>query len=240
METLLITFVVGLFFFVGALISLFIKNKKNLISFSLGISFIVMILLVIMDILPECLELFTSYKFLGIGGGILLGIGVLMLLDKLVPHHHDHSKHEYEHEHLTHLGVMTSIAIIIHNIVEGIGIGAIVETSLTTGIIYALGVSLHNIPFGIKITAMLSENKKKMWIYITLLTLSTFVGGLLVFGFKDLLSDFLLGSLLSITIGMIIYIVFFELFTELKESFNKYSVLGILTGIIIMLLGLVI
>ena len=190
-QSLLITFIVGLFFFVGALISLFIKDKKNLISFSLGISFIVMILLVIIDILPECLELFLSYKFLGIGGGILLGIGILMLLDKLVPHHHDHSKHELEHEHLSHLGVMTSIALIIHNIVEGIGIGAITETGLKTGIIYALGVSLHNIPFGIKITAMLLDNKKKMWIYICLLTLSTFMGGILIFGFKNLLSDFL-------------------------------------------------
>lgn len=198
-----------------------------------------LILLVIMDILPECIELFSSYKFFGIGGGILLGIGILMSLDKLVPHHHDHSKND-DHNHLTHIGVMTSIAIIIHNIVEGIGIGAIVETSLKTGIIYALGVALHNIPFGIKITAMLADNKKKMWIYINLLTLSTFVGGLLVFGFKELLTDFLLGSLLSITIGMIIYIITFELFTELKESFNKYTILGILVGIIIMLLGLVI
>ncbi len=239
MEILLVTFAVGLFFLVGAMISLFIKDKKNLISFSLGISFILMILIVLMDILPECLELFTNFKFLSILGGILIGFGVLMLLDKLVPHHHDHKEHD-DHNHLMHIGIMTSIALIIHNIVEGIGIAVIVETSLKSGIIYAIGVSLHNLPFGIKVATMLSEYKKKMWIYIILLTLSTFLGGILVYRFEYLLSDFILGLLLSITIGMIIYILLFELYSELKENFNKYSIYGIVTGILIMLLGLVI
>jgi len=240
MDILLVTFGVGLFFIVGMLISMFVKDKKNLISFSLGISFIVMILLILTDILPECLELFSDYKFLAIGGGILIGIGILMLLDKLVPHHHDHHHDGNDYNHLIHIGVMTSLAIIIHNVVEGIGIGLVVQTSLKAGLIYAFGVGLHNLPFGIKISAMLASNKKKMGIYITLLTLSTFVGGALVFIFKDMLSDFLLGSLLSITIGMIIYIIVFELFTELKENFNKYAVIGIVVGFILMLIGMVI
>lgn len=239
MQSLLITLFVGLFFLVGALISLFVNNKKNLISFSLGISFVVLILLVIIDILPECLELFPDYKLLAIGGGILIGVALLLILEKLVPHHHDHTEKD-DHDHLTHIGVMTSIAIIIHNIVEGIGIGAIAETDLKAGIIYALGVALHNIPFGIKISALLKDDKKQLWINLLLLTSSTFIGGILIFVFKDLLSDFFLGTLLSITIGMIIYIVFFELIKELKENFNKYAVYGILTGILIMLLGLVI
>lgn len=239
MDILLVTFGVGLFFVIGTFISLVVKDKKNLISFSLGISFIVMIILVITDILPECLELFSDYKFLAIGGGILIVIGILMLLDKLVPHHHNHNA-EDDYNHLIHIGVMTSLAIIIHNVVEGIGLGLVVQTGLKAGLIYALGVGLHNLPFGIKISAMLASNKKKMWIYISLLTLSTFVGGVLVFIFKDMLSDFLLGSLLSVTIGMIIYIVLFELLTELKENFNKYAVMGVFVGFILMIIGTVI
>ena len=240
-QSLLITLIVGLFFFMGSLISLFIKKKKELISFSIGMSIIIMISLVFMDILPECLELFSGYKIISISGGILVGIGILMLLDKLIPHHHDHDDAE-DHNHLAHIGVMTSLALILHNIVEGIGIAVIAKADIKTGLIYALGVSLHNIPFGIKITTMLNDNKnkKKMWIYIILLTSSTFAGGLIMFTFSSVLSDFVLGTLLSITIGMIIYIVFFELFSELKESFNKYSFFGILTGILLMLIGLVI
>ena len=236
MYTLLITFIVGLFFMIGALVSLYIKNKNNLISFSLGISFILMILLALIDILPECLELFSSFKYLSMISGILIGFGTLLILDKLVPHHHSGD----DHNHLIHIGVMTSITLILHNIVEGIGISAIIESSLKAGIIYAIGVALHNIPFGIKITTMLSDDKKKMWIYTVLLTLSTFAGGVLVFGFSNILSNFLLGSLLSITMGMIIYIVVFELYSELKENFNKYSIIGLITGAIIMFIGSVI
>ena len=61
-------------------------------------------------------------------------------------------------------------------------------------------------------------------------------GGLLQ---KDTLSDFLLGSLLSITIGMILYLVFNELLVELKENFNKFSLYGLLIGIILMLIGVI-
>ena len=74
-------------------------------------------------------------------------------------------------------------------------------------------------------------------IYITILTLSTFIGGLFMFIFNGILNDLFLGILLSITIGMIIYIIVAELFIELKENWNKNSLYGIITGIILIILG---
>ncbi|MDD4036675.1 MAG: ZIP family metal transporter [Bacilli bacterium] len=239
MNVLLVTLGVGFFFLIGTLISLFVKNKNKLISFSLGISFILMFLLIITDIIPDALELFYNYRYFSLVGGALVGFGGILILEKLVPHHHDHNINK-DHNHLIHIGIMTSIALIIHNIVEGVSIGVLVQTSLKTGLIYAFSVGLHNIPFGIKVSSMLLSNKKKMWIYTFLLTLSTFVGSLLLYVFNNLLSNFILGILLSITVGMIIYIIIFELLTELKEKINKYSVIGIITGIIIILIGLVI
>ena len=135
---------------------------------------------------------------------------------------------------------MTSLALIIHNIVEGMSIYGVSQNDLKTGLIYAIGVGLHNIPFGIEITAMFDKKEsKKMWTWLILLTISTFIGGLIIFILKDTLSDFLLGSLLSITIGMILYLVFNELLVELKENFNKFSLYGLLIGIILMLIGVI-
>lgn len=242
MLSLLLTLFAGLFFLVGVIIALVGKNNKNLTNFSIGMAFVVLIILLLVDILPECLELFTDYKWMSIIGGVLIGIGVLLVIERVVPHH-DHFKEKKHHEyHLNHIGIMTSVALIIHNIVEGIGIYGVASTGLKVGLIYALGVGMHNIPFGIEITAMFDQksDKKNMIFYITILTLSTFIGGLLVFIFKDLLTDFVLGSLLSVTMGMILYLVFGELFTELKENFNKYSVYGIICGVLFMLIGLVI
>lgn len=230
--------IAGLFFLVGVLIAVFGKSNKNLINFSVGMAFTVLILLLLMDILPDTLEYFTKLKWLSIFGGVLIGIGILLLLEKAVPHH-DHFKEKKHHEnHLEHIGIMTSIALIIHNIVEGIGIYGVALSGFKVGLIYAIGVGLHNIPFGIEMMAILDDKeKKKKILYITLLTLSTFIGGLIIFLFKNLFTSFILGTMLSITMGMILYIAFGELFTELKENFSKYSAYGIITGIIFMVIG---
>lgn len=238
MTGLLITLIAGLFFLVGTLISLYSKNQKNLISFSVGISFIVLILLILLDILPESIELIENYKYFKIIIGIIVGLSILLILEKFVPHHHDNEEH---HHNLVHIGIMTSIALIIHNIIEGAGIYSIAITSIKSGLIYAFGVALHNIPFGIKITAMLKEESKtKMCIYISLLTISTFIGGLSIHIFNGFLSDEIIGFVLSITIGMIIYIIFFELLKLFKDNFNKYSISGVIVGILLMLIGMVI
>lgn len=241
MKYLLINLIVGLFFLAGALISLKNIKNKNLINFSIGMAISVLLSLLVVDIIPETYELFATDKILCILSGTIIGICILYLLEKKVPHH-DHFKEQKHHNnHLNHIGIMTSLALIIHNIVEGMSIYGVVQNDLKSGLIYAIGVGLHNIPFGIEITAMFDKKtSKKMWICLILLTISTFIGGLIIFIFNASLNDFVLGTLLSITIGMIIYLIFNELLIELKENFNKYSLYGILTGIILMLTGVII
>lgn len=239
-----INLVVGLFFIIGAIIAFKNKNNKNLINFSVGMAFIVLIILLVVDIIPETLELFKNNKIIWILVGVLGGAGILFLIERFVPHH-DHfeeEKHKTHNEHLKHIGTMTAVALIIHNLVEGMSIYGVASQSLKTGLIYALGVGLHNIPFGIEITALFEEkhNSKKNWIFLTLLSLSTFIGGIVLYLFNNFLTDTILGILLSTTIGMILYIVFNELLIELKESFNKYSIYGIITGIVLMLIGVLI
>ena len=196
--------------------------------------------LLLFDIIPETYELFPYDKILCITAGTLIGICTLFLLEKIVPHHDHYKEQKHHSNHLNHIGIMTSLALIIHNIVEGMSIYGVSQSDLKTGLIYAIGVGLHNIPFGIEITAMFDKKEsKKMWTWLILLTISTFIGGLIIFILKDTLSDFLLGSLLSITIGMILYLVFNELLVELKENFNKFSLYGLLIGIILMLIGVI-
>lgn len=234
-----INLVVGLFFLLGFFLAIKNGNNKKLISFSIASAFIVLIILLFVDIMPEVLELLEDSSWVYIIIGVVIGFGILFLLDKLFPHH-DHYEEINTHEnHLNHIGIMTSIALIIHNIVEGIGIYTVLQNDFKSGLIYALGVGVHNIPFGIQITLMFDNKKEKFKLYtfIGLLTISTFIGGLLLVLFNNLLTSFALGMLLSITVGMIIYLVIFELFIELKESFNKYSMYGLITGLLLMMIG---
>lgn len=234
---LLITLLAGLFFLVGIIASVLKKkNNEKLINFSLGMSFSVLILLLVMDIIPETLELFSSNKVLYLIIGALIGICVLLIIEKFVPHHH-HDQDDVNKKELIHIGIMTSVALIIHNLVEGMGIYGVASVSIKAGLIYTLAVGLHNIPFGIKIGAILKSDKPTLWLYGTLLTISTFIGGLIIFIFNNIISDFILGSLLSITVGIILYIIFGELIHAFKKKYIKVTIVGGIVGIIIMGIG---
>ena len=55
------------------------------------------------------------------------------------------------------------------------------------------------------------------------------------------INDFILGCLMSLTAGMIIYLILFELLIELISTKNrKYSTLGIIIGIIFVIFNIII
>lgn len=234
---LLTNLVAGLFFLVGAGFALFGKKRRGIIEFSIGLSFSVMVLLLAFDIVPEILELLEDRGTVFMYVFIIIGIVLLKLIDFLVPHHDHDEEIKTHHRHIHHIGIISALALIIHNIIEGIGIYNIAMHDFKTGMIMAIGVGLHNIPFGIEITATLMETKNKKYTIaaINLLSFSTLLGGVAIMVFKSI-SDFVLGSLMSLTVGMIIYLVIFELLIELGASKNrKYSVAGLFTGILFML-----
>ena len=109
--------------------------------------------------------------------------------------------------------------------------------------ILCIGVGLHNIPLGMVISAMFydhNKNKAKTIFISFLISLSTFVGGFIMLLLSSVISELFLGVLLAVTLGMIIYISFFELFTHIvKDSNKKYSLVGIFIGILVILLSLI-
>lgn len=239
----LTTSIAGLFFLIGAVLAYVGKKKKGLVDFSLGLSFSVMVLLLAFDIVPEVLELLEKKGTIFMYVFIAIGIIMLKLLDLLVPHH-DHEAEIKTHErHLKHIGIISSLALVVHNVIEGIAIYNITLLDFKAGMLMAIGVGLHNIPFGIEIMATLSDEKKKkshvLW-YIIGLTLSTVLGALIMLIFKSV-SDFVLGSLMSLAIGMIIYLVLFEILGELLSiKDKKYSRAGLLIGVLFMAVILII
>lgn len=235
---LLTTLIAGLFFLVGAVLAIFEKKQKGLIEFSIGLSFSVMLLLLAFDIVPEVLELLEGKGTYFMYIFIFIGIVMLKLIDILIPHHNHDAEIKTHDRHLKHIGLISSLALIIHNIIEGIGIYSVANLDFKAGLLMAIGVGMHNIPFGIEITATLNETKKEkrsVVLSIFILTISTFLGGLIMM-ITGSISDFVLGSLMSLTIGMIIYLVLFELLMELGSFKNKkYSIAGLITGVLFML-----
>ena len=238
----LMTVIAGLFFLIGALLAFFGKNKKGLIDFSIGIAFSVMIMLLAFDIVPEITEALGKnsikmYIF------IIIGIVMLTLIDLLVPHHDHDAEIKHHERHLKHIGLISSLALIIHNIIEGIGIYNIALLDARAGLMMAIGVGLHNIPFGIEITATLNETKKntkEVWLNLIILSISTLFGALIMLTVGTI-SEVTIGCLMSLTVGMIIYLVLFELLVELISTKNrKYSTIGIIIGVLFSVLNIII
>ena len=238
MKALLITLLAGGFFLVGSLIAKFAKDKKGIIPFSLGMAFSVLLMLLAVDILPEVNESLAGNNKVYMYIFIVIGIVLLKLIDMLVPHH-DHEKEKKHHErHLEHIGLISSLALIIHNIIEGMSIYSLSLADLKMGLIMAIGVGLHNIPFGVEISASLEKANKNIALNIIILTLSTLLGAIILMIFGEI-NEIMLACIMSITIGMIIYLLLFELLPELnviKEK--KYKRIGLITGFGLMIINI--
>lgn len=241
---LLTTLLLGIFIFIGALIALLIKRKEKVVDFSLGLAFGVLIMLGITHMLPEIIEtLGLKYIYLFI---IFTAIGYLLLklLDKFIPDHDDDGKmtaHERK-ENLVHIGIITSLAIVLHNIIEGSAVYSSIISNASLGMSLTLGIGFHNIPLGMVIAGTFHQSNQsisKTLLSVLLVSLSTFAGGLLMFflGINSI-SPVISGILLSITLGMLIYITFTELFPRIKETKNKkQATIGIIIGVMIQIIA---
>lgn len=249
---LFLTLVLGLFILLGTIIVFFLKNNEKFVSFSLALAFGVMMCLSIFELFPESYE---HLEEMGIWGipilvvGILIGIVLLKLLDCFIPHHatdegHHHSKKEHI-EHLYHIGIVSSIALVLHNIIEGMAIYGTASTSIQLGLLVGLGVGLHNVPMGMVIASTFyksNESKKRTLMISFFISISTFVGGMIMFFLNGIMKgELILGILLSITLGMIIYIALFELLEQMIHSKNKKeTVIGMILGIFILFVSLLV
>lgn len=240
---LLTTLLLGIFILIGSILAFLVKRKEKVVDFSIGLALGVIGMLIITDLLPEIIEnLGLKYLFAFIIS-TALGYGILRVLDNFIPDHEDSSMTKKERkENLIHIGIITSLALVLHNIIEGMAVYSTFLTDTNIGLAVTLGIGFHNIPLGMVIAATFYQSNDNIWktlSIITMVSLSTFLGGLIMF-FLNLttISPLILGILLSITLGMLLFIAIGELIPRLKESTDKKtSYLGLTIGIIILLLS---
>ena len=108
------------------------------------------------------------------------------------------------------------------------------------GLMMGLGVGFHNIPMGMVIASTLEDSKyskKKIILIGTFISLSTVLGALVINLFGRI-SDYSLGVMLALTLGMIVYITIFELFQHMKHQSKKNNLMGLIIGTIIFLISM--
>ena len=137
------------------------------------------------------------------------------------------------------VGVLTAIALAIHNFPEGVAtfVAALEDPKL--GISIAFAIALHNIPEGIAVSMPIyhaTGNRKKAFMYSFLSgivePLGAFVGYLFLIPY---MGDGTMGLLLSGVAGMMIFISIDQLLPAAEEyGEHKMSMYGVLLGMLIM------
>ena len=240
---LFITFLLGFFIIIGVIIAFFLKKQKKVLDFIFAFALSILTMLILVDLLGHTIEhLGIKHIYLFILF-TCLGLLIFKIIDDFVPEHEDAKMTKKEEKkNIVHIGILATIALIIHNFVEGMAIYLTAANDINLGIMMALGVGLHNIPLGIIITTTLNSDKNtgKYLFCIISLFISSFLGGLLLYLLNiNTVSDIVIGSLLALTIGMLLYIIIFELYPKVKKTTNKkITIIGLVTGVIIALVGM--
>lgn len=243
-----LTFIAGFSTMLGTIFIFFkSKNHDKIILSSLAFAAGVMITVSITDLVPESISLLNDnlkgtstiiISFLS----VILGVIISMLIDYYLP---DKPTSYIKDKGLYKVGFISMIAIILHNIPEGIATFIATSSDITLGISLAIAIAMHNIPEGISISVPIyysTNSKSKALLYTGVSALSEPFGAILAYLFlRNIMNDIILGILFSLIAGIMLQISFCELIpTAKKYNYKKYFYLFFIIGIIFMLIKFII
>ena len=240
---------------IGGLLAVFTKKTNTrFLTFALGLSAGVMVYISLIEMMPQAGELLSS----GLGARrgefyrllfFFLGMALIAVIDKLIPESENpHEAANWEggsnQTNLRRAGVLTALAVSIHNFPEGMASFVSTLRNVEMGLPIVLAIAVHNIPEGIAVAAPLyySTGKKGKALLMSLLSgVAEPIGALL--GYLVLMpymSDTLYGILYAAVSGIMVFISFDELLPS-AERYGEHhvAVAGVIIGMLIMAISLV-
>lgn len=233
----IVTTIAGLSTLIGIIpIYIKFKNTNKLICISLSFAAGVMSSVSIFSLIPESYELLS--KSLRLTPTIILML-IFFLIGILLTSFFDKVFQRLENK-LYKIGIINMLALMIHNIPEGILTFSTTTTNISLGLTLALSIMCHNIPEGISISVPIyysTKSKKKVWFYTMISGFSEVLGAILTYLFLyRFINNQFIGIILSLTTGIMIYISLFELLPNALEYKNKKtSYISFLIGFIFMM-----
>lgn len=257
-----LTLFAGLSTGIGSLLALLTKKtNQTFLSVTLGFSAGVMIYVSMIEIFVKAQDSLTGVMGAKPGTWLTVasffgGMFLIALIDRFVPEGENphetrmveemnpRHKHPHDHGKLMRMGLMSALAIAIHNFPEGIATFTAALKDPALGIAIAVAVAIHNIPEGLAVAIPIyfaTGSKKRAFGLSFLSGLAEPAGALIAYLIlAPFMNDVIFGVLFASVAGIMVYISLDELLPTAREYGQPHlSIYGLIGGMMVMAISLI-
>jgi len=227
-------------------------ENPRLLSFGLAFAAGAMVYVSLVEIFVKSISAYTSVYGDPMGYKIATlaffgGMGLLVLLDKLVPNPHasmDHHPHGESQKQLKRVGMMAALAITAHNVPEGMATFFATLDDPVVGAPLAFAIAVHNVPEGVSIAIPVYYATGSKWKALGAVTISALAEPLgAILGFAILapfLNQAVYGGVFGAIAGAMVFLALDELLPAAKRySSGHETAYGLIMGMAALALSLV-
>ena len=237
----------------GAGCVFFLRNQlkplvqKILLGFASGVMVAASVWSLLIPAMDQS-ESMGKFAFIPAAVGFLLGIGFLLLMDRVTPHLHLGCNEAEGPKCSLKKTTMLVLAVTLHNIPEGMAVGVVfaemlanqAEISLMAAMALSIGIAIQNFPEGAIISLPLRSEegmgKGKAFLYGAVSGIvEPVAAGITILLFRFIQP--LLPYLLAFSAGAMIYVVVEELIPEASEGeHSNIGTIGFAAGFVLMMI----
>lgn len=200
------------------------RNSSYFVSFAAG----VLIAASFLHIIPKSFAMNAHAS-----GYLLAGFVILHLFNRFITAYVCGRNPETHYA----IGLVPMLGIGFHSFIDGIIYSITFSVSMFTGVLAGTGMVLHEFPEGI-ITYMLLlrsgfSERKSLVLAILAAALSTPFGTLVSFPFVSQISQPVLGALLAMSAGALVYVGATHLLPQAEQEPKRYSLVALGGGILV-------
>lgn len=243
---------------IGSALAFFSKRTNRcFLSVALGFSAGVMIYVSLVEIFAKARDALVGVHGDVAGDWITVaaffgGIGIIAVIDRVIPAYgnphearpiEDMQQPVTEETRLMRMGILTALAIGIHNFPEGLAtfFGALSEPGV--GVAIAIAIAIHNIPEGISVSVPIyfatGSRSRAFWLSF-LSGVAEPVGAVVGYTvLRPFFSQTVFGLLFAAVAGIMVFISLDELLPTAKEyGTGHVAIYGLVAGMAVMALSL--
>lgn len=239
---LILSIIAGFTTLSGMLFTINFKDNKKInkiTTISLSMAFIVMILVSLFELIPESINNLKNKPFLSILLYIMVNYIIIYIILKIKP---KNKQKKIEKRELYFLGIFNMIALLFHNIPEGIITYISTNYNYKLGIKITISIIIHNIPEGISIAVPIyyaTKSRFKAFIYTFVASIGEPLGAIIPLLFlKNLVGGVYISYILITVAILMINISIYKIFPNIKTNKNIIIFIGLIIGLILFIINI--